>query len=85
MTKEVLDISPELAVRVCKALISCVDELGAIHQIKYGHLRETKHPVIKAKMEQDEQVRSEVIPVLLEFHDLLVQNGFDPIGELAQE
>lgn len=65
---------------MCKALIACVDELTVHHVVKYGHLDDTQNPGVLLRMEQEDQVRQNALPVLNELCDLLTAEGVDPIA-----
>lgn len=82
MTSSMIEISADLAVRSCRALITCVDELGALHMIKYGNVLDTQHPVIRQKMEQDDRVKNDALGVLLELHEFLSESGHDPTAKI---
>ncbi len=75
-----MELQKDLAVQVCKALIACVDELTVHHVVKYGHLEDTQNPAILLRMEQEDQVRQNALPVLNELCDRLTAEGVDPIA-----
>lgn len=79
--KDVVKIPTELAVRACKTLISCVDELTAAHVIKYGHLEGTENPIVLRKVAQDDQLRQDVLPVLHELFSFLHGEGLEVLAE----
>ncbi|WP_425085797.1 hypothetical protein [Ruegeria profundi] len=66
-----VEISLEFLVRLERALGSCVDELTAIHQIKYAHILETSHPIIQRKIQNDDEVRQSALAPLIELSDFL--------------
>lgn len=70
-----VEIPEELAIEVCRAMISCLEELTAEHVIKYGHVEETKNTAVLRKMQYDDRTRQKLIPVLIDFHDHLERNG----------
>ncbi len=80
--KDTVEIPSELAVRLCRAMIDCVDELTAQHEIKYGHLAGSKHPAVQRKMIQDDRARQAAIEPLRELHDLLSSVGLNPVDEI---
>jgi hypothetical protein len=75
-----IEINTDLAVRSYRALVSCLDELQAIHSIKYGNPSEVTHPVVRQKMDADDAVKNEAMPILIELHDFLDSVGISLIS-----
>ncbi|WP_170573531.1 hypothetical protein [Ruegeria atlantica] len=75
--KETVEIPMELAFRICNALIDCTDELGALWQIKYANVQDSKDRRIRRRMERDSQVRDAAIKPMLDLTYLLAEHGWD--------
>lgn len=78
MTDSTIEIPTELAARAFYALITGMEELFALHTIKYAHLEHTQNPTVRRKMEQDSKTLDAMSPVVLAFSDFLKTQGVDP-------
>ncbi|UWQ58643.1 hypothetical protein K3722_00475 [Leisingera caerulea] len=83
--KDTVELPAELAVLVGKTLLATVDELSAQYLIKYGHLKDVTNPFVLKKIEQDDQLRQDLIPVLRDLVDLLEREGFRVLPDTLSE
>lgn len=77
---DTIELPTELAEQLCEALISCVDELTAIHLMKFAHLAGCENPSVRKKIEAEDAVRQKALPVLHEFHRLLEIKGLPELS-----
>lgn len=60
-----------------RAVVACVDDLGARNLIEFGHLSESKHPAIVARRELAEASLEKLIPLLTGIIDRADEQGLE--------